>query len=192
MTYCVTEITFAWKNGRTVEDTKPGKEAGTSLKRPLHTWGSHRHLDRVHGPGHGDGAERHRGRRPRRQGRPVHLPRLLHRHPVRRLRLHRGWPRKITHAGSVYALAGITLGPRAGFFGGFALLGTYIFFAACILGACAVFFEAMLSEIGITMAPGMWMIVALVVGVIALALNLRESATVARTRWASASSASPP
>ncbi|NNV09811.1 APC family permease, partial [Geobacillus sp. MMMUD3] len=51
----------------------------------------------------------------------------------------------------------------------------------CILGACAVFFEAMLSEIGITMAPGMWMIVALVVGVIALALNLRESATVART-----------
>ena len=27
---------------------------------------------------------------------------------------------KITHAGSVYALAGIALGPRAGFFSGFA------------------------------------------------------------------------
>lgn len=89
--------------------------------------------------------------------------------------------RRITHAGSVYALAGITLGPRAGFFGGFALLGTYIFFAACIVGACAVFFEAMLSEMGVVVAPGMWMIVAAVVGVVALLLNLRESAIVART-----------
>lgn len=53
--------------------------------------------------------------------------------------------RFITHAGSVYALAGSTLGPRAGFFGGFALLGTYLFFAACITGACAVFFSAMMS-----------------------------------------------
>ncbi|MFD2759200.1 APC family permease [Gulosibacter faecalis] len=89
--------------------------------------------------------------------------------------------RKITHAGSVYALAGTTLGPKAGFFGGFALLGTYIFFAACIVGACAVFFEAMLAEMGVVLAPGMWMIVAAVVGVAALALNLRESAIVART-----------
>ncbi|MGC7407446.1 APC family permease, partial [Pandoraea pneumonica] len=39
--------------------------------------------------------------------------------------------RHFTHAGSVYALSGVTLGPRAGFFGGFALLGTYLFFAAC-------------------------------------------------------------
>lgn len=89
--------------------------------------------------------------------------------------------RKITHAGSVYALTGITLGPRAGFFGGFALLGTYIFFAACILGACAVFFEAMLTQMGITPAPWAWMIVAVLVGVIALMINLRESAIVART-----------
>ena len=89
--------------------------------------------------------------------------------------------RKITHAGSVYALAGITLGPRAGFFGGFALLGTYIFFAACILGACAVFFEAMLGEMGIVPAPWLWIVVALLVGVVALMLNIRESAIVART-----------
>jgi amino acid transporter len=89
--------------------------------------------------------------------------------------------RKITHAGSVYALAGITLGPRAGFFGGFALLGTYIFFAACILGACSVFFEAMLREMGLDLPPHFWIIVALAVGVIALLLNLRESAVVART-----------
>lgn len=87
---------------------------------------------------------------------------------------------RITHAGSVYALAGTTLGPRAGFFGGFALLGTYIFFAACIVGACAVFFEAMMAELGVLMPPGMWMLVALGVGILALVLNLRESAIVAR------------
>ncbi|QUY61089.1 Amino acid permease [Gulosibacter molinativorax] len=89
--------------------------------------------------------------------------------------------RRISHAGSVYALAGSTLGPRAGFFGGFALLGTYIFFAACIVGACAVFFEAMLGEMGVVLAPGMWMIVAALVGILALVLTLRESAIVART-----------
>ena len=89
--------------------------------------------------------------------------------------------RKISHAGSVYALAGSTLGPRAGFFGGFALLGTYLFFTACIVGACAVFFEAMLTEIGVSLPPGLWMIVGAVVGLAALLLNLRESAIVART-----------
>lgn len=89
--------------------------------------------------------------------------------------------RKIAHAGSVYALAGSTLGPRAGFFGGFALLGTYIFFTACIVGACAVFFEAMLNEMGVALTPGMWLIVAAGVGLVALALNLRESVLVART-----------
>jgi amino acid transporter len=31
-----------------------------------------------------------------------------------------------SHAGSVYAFSGITLGPRAGFFSGWALLGTYL------------------------------------------------------------------
>ena len=34
------------------------------------------------------------------------------------------------HAGSVYALSGATLGPRAGFFSGWALLGTYLCFTA--------------------------------------------------------------
>ena len=32
----------------------------------------------------------------------------------------------ITHTGSVYALVGVTLGPRAGFFAGWALMGAYI------------------------------------------------------------------
>ncbi|HEY1616113.1 MAG TPA: APC family permease, partial [Streptosporangiaceae bacterium] len=33
--------------------------------------------------------------------------------------------RYFSHAGSVYGLTGVTLGPRAGFFSGWALLGTY-------------------------------------------------------------------
>ncbi|WP_405217776.1 APC family permease [Agrococcus sp. Ld7] len=89
--------------------------------------------------------------------------------------------RYITHAGSVYALAGTTLGPRAGFFGGFALLGTYLFFAACIAGACAVFFEAMMSELGIAMPAWTWMLVPVVVAVFVLLLNIRESTVTART-----------
>lgn len=89
--------------------------------------------------------------------------------------------RFITHAGSVYALAGSTLGPRAGFFGGFALLGTYLFFAACITGACAVFFSAMMSELGIAVPERAWVIVPVVVGLFVLLLNLRESAVTART-----------
>lgn len=83
--------------------------------------------------------------------------------------------RFITHAGSVYALAGSTLGPRAGFFGGFALLGTYIFFAGCIAGACSVFFEAMMAEIGVELPAQAWLIVPVVVGIGGLVLNLRES-----------------
>lgn len=87
----------------------------------------------------------------------------------------------ITHAGSVYALAGSTLGARTGFFGGFALLGTYVFFAACIAGACSVFFEAMMGEIGVELPGQAWMIIPVLVGGAALALNLRESKVTART-----------
>src|SRR4051794_8021906 len=35
-----------------------------------------------------------------------------------------------SHAGSVYAFSGATLGPRAGFFAGWALFGTYLCFTA--------------------------------------------------------------
>lgn len=89
--------------------------------------------------------------------------------------------RYITHAGSVYALAGSTLGPRAGFFGGFALLGTYLFFAVCIAGACAVFFEAMMAELGVTVPAWSWVLVPVVVAVFVLLLNVRESTVTART-----------
>ncbi|MBP8919384.1 MAG: APC family permease [Micropruina sp.] len=82
------------------------------------------------------------------------------------------------HAGSIYGLVGITVGPRAGFFGGWALLGTYVFFAACTLASCGVFFEAFLQQLGITGAPH-WLIVSLLCAAVVLALNIRESAMAA-------------
>ncbi len=88
--------------------------------------------------------------------------------------------RHFDHAGSVYALSGSTLGPRAGFFGGFALLGTYLFLAACILGACAVFFEAMAQAIGWQLPGWTWIVVMVVASLGALALNVRESKVTAR------------
>ncbi|WP_109471944.1 APC family permease [Ornithinimicrobium cavernae] len=88
--------------------------------------------------------------------------------------------RYFAHAGSVYALAGATLGPRAGFFGGFALLGTYLFFSACIVGACAVFFDAMIGELGISVPTWGWLVVGVLASLAALGLNLRESKTVTR------------
>lgn len=89
--------------------------------------------------------------------------------------------RYISHAGSVYALTGSTLGPRAGFFSGFALLGTYLFFSACIAGACGVFFQAMLEQLGMELPAWGWLFVPVVVGAGALILNLRESTVTART-----------
>lgn len=84
------------------------------------------------------------------------------------------------HAGSVYALAGVTLGPRAGFFGGFALLGTYLFFATCTLAATGVFLQAFLGELGVsTELP--WLIAALVTAALCYVVNGRESRVTART-----------
>ncbi|MBP1326015.1 amino acid transporter [Leucobacter exalbidus] len=85
-----------------------------------------------------------------------------------------------SHAGSVYALAGATIGPRAGFFGGFALLGTYLFFAACILGATGVFFAAWAEEFGGFWTSVPWLLVALVVAALVILLNVRESRIVMR------------
>ena len=47
-----------------------------------------------------------------------------------------------SHAGSVYAFSGATLGPRAGFFAGWALFGTYLAFTA-----------ASTAEVGLSARP---------------------------------------
>ncbi|MFF5208666.1 APC family permease [Streptosporangium sp. NPDC000396] len=88
--------------------------------------------------------------------------------------------RHFNHAGSVYALAGVTLGPRAGFFGGFALLGTYLFFAVCTLAATAVFAEAFAAALGLSWNVP-WFAVAAVTAAAVWMVNSRESRVTART-----------
>ena len=47
--------------------------------------------------------------------------------------------RYFSHAGSVFAFSGITLGPQAGFFAGWALLGTYIAFCCASTAEAGTF-----------------------------------------------------
>ena len=65
------------------------------------------------------------------------------------------------HAGSAYALAGVTLGPRAGFFACWALLGTYSAFLAANFAEIGLFGESFFSGIGIWDNPD-WVIISLV------------------------------
>lgn len=83
------------------------------------------------------------------------------------------------HAGSVYALAGATIGPRAGFFGGFALLGTYLFFLTCTQAATAVFAHAFFEALGIDNS-GPWIAVAVVAALGVTILNSRDTRVTAR------------
>lgn len=84
------------------------------------------------------------------------------------------------HAGSVYALAGVTLGPRAGFFGGFALMGTYVFFAACTMAATGVFLQSFLDAAGVGVKVP-WIVVAVLTAGACAVFNSRESRVTART-----------
>jgi amino acid transporter len=54
-----------------------------------------------------------------------------------------------SHAGSVYAFSGATLGPRAGFFSGWALLGTYLAFTCASTSEVGLFFTSFLNGAGI-------------------------------------------
>ncbi|UPK76318.1 APC family permease [Nocardioidaceae bacterium SCSIO 66511] len=88
--------------------------------------------------------------------------------------------RYFNHAGSVYALAGATIGPRAGFFGGFALVATYTMFAASTLAATGVFVDAFLSQLNVDTTVS-WLIVAAMTAVIVAVLCTRDSRVTART-----------
>jgi amino acid transporter len=90
---------------------------------------------------------------------------------------------RYSHAGSSYALVGLTIGKRAGFISGFAVMVTYVFFAICCLGAVASFLNAFLAaaDSGSAHPPhAPWVLVALIAAVIALFLNTRDLQTVAR------------
>jgi amino acid transporter len=65
------------------------------------------------------------------------------------------------HAGSVYALSGVTLGPRAGFFSGWALLGTYLSFTAASTAEVGLFGQAFLDGTGIW-PNAEWLLISLV------------------------------
>src|SRR5689334_103028 len=67
---------------------------------------------------------------------------------------------QIASAGSVYAFVGRAIGPRAGFFAGWALLGVYIVFPPTSMAAIAVFGEAFLKTTGIDSSPA-WLPIAL-------------------------------
>jgi amino acid transporter len=69
--------------------------------------------------------------------------------------------RFFNHAGSTYALAGATLGPRAGFFAGWALLATYSCFIAADIAEVGLFGSSFLSGAGIWSNPS-WILIALV------------------------------
>src|SRR5436309_8640611 len=66
--------------------------------------------------------------------------------------------RFFNHAGSAYALVGVTLGPRAGFFGGWALLATYSCFIAANIAEVGLFGTAFLDSTGIWHNP-QWIVV---------------------------------
>jgi len=65
------------------------------------------------------------------------------------------------HAGSTYALAGATLGPRAGFFAGWALLATYGCFIAANIAEIGLFGTSFLHGAGIWNNPS-WIVVSLI------------------------------
>ena len=56
---------------------------------------------------------------------------------------------EFSHAGSVYAFVGNTLGPRPGFLAGWALLGTYLVFPPVSIMGVAIFGRAFLDSTGL-------------------------------------------
>jgi amino acid transporter len=82
------------------------------------------------------------------------------------------------HAGSVYALSGATLGPRAGFFSGWALLGTYLCFTAGSTAEVGLFGQEFLASTGLPEAD--WVVIALVAAAIIWVLAFGDVRVVTR------------
>jgi amino acid transporter len=69
--------------------------------------------------------------------------------------------RYVSSAGSVYALVGITLGPRAGFLAGWALFGAYVAIGAGSGIEIGLFFSQFLSGVGIVHTTE-WIVIAII------------------------------
>jgi amino acid transporter len=79
---------------------------------------------------------------------------------------------EFSHAGSVYAFVGNTLGPRPGFLAGWALLGTYLVFPPVSIIGVAVFGRAFLSTTGLA-SDADWYPIALAAWVVIWVLAAR-------------------
>jgi amino acid transporter len=88
--------------------------------------------------------------------------------------------RYIAHAGSVYALAGVTLGPRAGFFAGWALFGAYLGIGAGSAIEVGLFGGEFLRGLNITDSEE-WIVIALVGLAIIGVLAYNEVRIITRT-----------
>ena len=75
--------------------------------------------------------------------------------------------RYFSHAGSAFAFAGVTLGPRAGFFAGWALLGTYIAFCCASTAEAGTFGVAFLAGINVDKSADYFVIAAIAAVIIA-------------------------
>ena len=83
------------------------------------------------------------------------------------------------HAGSTYALAGVTLGPRAGFFAGWALLATYSCFIAANIAEIGLFSWSFLDGSGIWHNPP-WILLSLIAAVLVWVLAYGDVRVVGR------------
>jgi amino acid transporter len=84
-----------------------------------------------------------------------------------------------SHAGSVYAFIGKTLGPRAGFFATWMLIGTYIVFPPVSVLGMAVFTQAFLRHTGL--GAGDWLPIAIVSWIVVSLLVCRGIKLTARS-----------
>jgi amino acid transporter len=71
--------------------------------------------------------------------------------------------RHFAHSGSIYAFNGIALGPRVGFFSGWALLGTYMAFTCASVAEVDNFAEAFFAGLQVSVD---WLPLALIAGVL--------------------------
>jgi len=88
--------------------------------------------------------------------------------------------RYIAHSGSVYALVGITLGPRAGFVAGWALLGAYIAICSGSTIEIGYFFSQVLGGIGLSSTTP-WLVVAVIALILVVGLGFAEIHVITRS-----------
>src|ERR1700712_1545888 len=81
--------------------------------------------------------------------------------------------RYIAHSGSVYALVGITLGPRVGFVAGWALLGAYIAICSGSTVEIGYFFSQVLGGIGLSSTTP-WLVISIIALAAVVALGFTE------------------